>query len=529
VATLLKYRLLQESVMQVKSNSSKLALLAIMLISASISILRLDTMQVGGSMDDAQYIILAESLVSGQGYRLINFPEPSTSVSFPPGWPLIVAIFTKLSPGNYTILKMVSLLLWLATIPLIYRFFSSRIRSPFLEILTFLVAINALLVAASTMLMAEAAYIFFSLLTLNLFDYWYERNKGEMKWLIPVVAFTAVYTQLIRSVGFSIVLAILVYLMLARKFQKLVIMTSFVIVGLLPQIFLYSSRGGGLFSGHYQSLSVGTFSVLGTMVQVLEQALGYANLLITNSIIPIFRPSVVSILQGAGMGFLVHLFNVIILTMIAIGFLRSLRGFKIWEVYVIFYFGAILIFRDPTMGIVQPRFLVPLIPFFYYYLIEGSAWLIRHILVLKVRQLQYVLVTFTFIIALISLLDNFQSWQNPARLRTTDLSVGTTWIRQTAPSDAVIMTRDPIPRFLYARRATVYYPSKEQDLEAYIRDLGVDYILVAPILKTPRDNTLDQYTRLQLLPYLTANSERFKVVFANPEHNVQVYEVRSDE
>jgi hypothetical protein len=508
----------------IKSRRSTALLIIAFFISAVFSMLRWDIMQVGGSVDDAQYVVLAESLASGQGYRLINFPEPSENVSFPPGWPLLLSIFTAAFPGNFTVLKMVSFLMWLAAIPLTYRLFSSRLRSPYLELLTLLVATNALLVASSTMLMAEAAYIFFSLLTLNLFDYWFKHSGNAPIWLAPAVAFAAVYTQLIRSIGISLVLALLFFLLLNRRIRQFFIMSGFVVIGLLPQIFLFSGREGGLFSGHYQALTISN-SLIDYVSRAAEQAVSYSNLLISDAIIPIFRPTVIAVAQNIGLGFFITLINILILSLLLIGFLCSIRKTKIWDIYIVIYFGGILVFRDPNMGVVQPRFLIPLIPFFLYYLVLGSTWLLYRLPLLKANYVRHVMVMFGLLIIFVSVLDNFQSWRNPTHLRTTDLTSGTTFIRQETPLDAVVMTRDPIPRYLYARRATVAYPEKGQNIDTYIHENGINYLMIAPLLKTPADNKLDQYTELELIPHLTTHRERFKIVFTDFENNVRVYEV----
>jgi hypothetical protein len=129
----------------------------LILISTALGLLRFNSLQPGTSYDDAHYIILAESLSSGQGYELINFPHPQIERAFPPGWPILLTPLTFLFPGNYTVLKLLTLVLWLASLLLIYKFFSKRIESPYLEILAGLIAINPLLVGTSVTVMSESA------------------------------------------------------------------------------------------------------------------------------------------------------------------------------------------------------------------------------------------------------------------------------------------------------------------------------------------------------------------------------------
>jgi hypothetical protein len=70
--------------MRQNSRYLKIVLVALIFISAVIGLLRFDSFQVGAFSDDAHYIVLAESLASGQGYRLINYPNAPTEWAFPP-------------------------------------------------------------------------------------------------------------------------------------------------------------------------------------------------------------------------------------------------------------------------------------------------------------------------------------------------------------------------------------------------------------------------------------------------------------
>ena len=67
---------------------------AALLITLFLSLLRFNTIPVGTFFDDAHYLILAESLATGNGYNLINFPDMPPEDAFPPGWPLLLAPFS---------------------------------------------------------------------------------------------------------------------------------------------------------------------------------------------------------------------------------------------------------------------------------------------------------------------------------------------------------------------------------------------------------------------------------------------------
>lgn len=501
--------------------------MALVFTSAVISILCFDSFQVGAFSDDAHYIVLAESLASGQGYRLINFPNAPTEWAFPPGWPILLSPFAALFPGNYKVLKLLSFALWLASIPLMYRLFAKRIETPYLQALIALIALNPGMLSISGMVMSESAYLFFSLLTLYLFELWdSQQDKGDKAsyWLFIIAfAVTALYTQLIRTVGLSILLTLVAYLLLSRRFRQAGIVTAIFLLGMLPQLWLNSQNGGSLVSPGYQS-QVFNSSIGTKLGQVWANVITYSDEIISHSLVPVFGPNVTSALNRLGVGIALSLANVFILFLIAIGIVISFKHFRVSVLYVGFYFSGILAFWNPSVGSAQGRFLIPIIPFLYFYFLQGVIWFVRRTCAKNGKRAVLIVVGLTSLIILILLARNVQGWQNPIRDKITDLSLGTVWIYENTPPDSVVMARDPVPDYLYARRRTVAYPTAGQDIKEYIRANDVDYILVSPKLQIPRSNELGDYIETRLLPVLTSDQDRFRLVYTNTAHNVTVYE-----
>jgi hypothetical protein len=114
-----------------------------------------------------------------------------------------------------------------------------------------------------------------------------------------------------------------------------------------------------------------------------------------------------------------------------------------------------------------------------------------------------------------------------------DLSVGATWVRDNTPENAVVITPDPVSRYLYLRRMTVPYP-KDRDpafLLSVIEAQGVNYLLVAPALRT-RDRqpnptlSLDSYLTDVVIPVIFENPTRFSLVYHDEKFNTSVYQVQ---
>jgi hypothetical protein len=214
--------------------------------------------------------------------------------------------------------------------------------------------------------------------------------------------------------------------------------------------------------------------------------------------------------------------NIFTLALISIGILISIRKLSLSVVYVGFYFLGILSFWNPEVGSAQARFLIPIIPFLYFYLFQAVIWLTERIFSGNRKVPVVLVIVFSFSIILISVARNIQNWRNPVRDRMTDLSIGTTWIAKNTPSESIIMSVNPISHYLYANRKTVAYPKDNQNIEQYIRDNGIDYIIVSRELEI---NNLNEYTVSFLIPELTSKPNKYYAVFVDSVHDVTVYAV----
>jgi len=508
-----------------------LFLLALVLASAILALLRFDSLQVGASYDDAKYIILAESLASGEGYQLINFPRPQIERNFPPGWPLILAPFTLIFPKNYDALKIVSLALWLASIVLIYNLFSKRLASPYLEILTALTALNPLLVGTSVTVMSESAYLFFSLLALLIFD----KTNGKKTGLLLLAAFLALFSQQIRTIGIALTASLLFYLLpfnvilsaaknlyvhlrdpslslrvtwaeVLGYFRDFGIVSIFFIVGFALQAGINLRNGGTVISSGYEA-QVLSGSALEKIGQVWANASGYFDGVLAGSLIPIFGTRLEAML-----GWLFILLNISILLLLALG----LSSFKLeWmQIYFIIYVAGILAFWNPQVGSVKARFLIPILPFLYFYFLSGVERL--------TKGNPRIAIGAAAIIAFVLIARNLQDWRSPIHEQMTDLSIGTSWVGENAPADAIVMVNEPVPAYVHVQRKTINFPKNDQNLQAYLDNQGIDYIIVAPLLQSPRSTDLKKDVR-DVLSILEASPQTYILVFEDRQNNVCVF------
>mgnify|MGYP007034152987 CR=1 FL=1 len=497
-------------------------LVSFMIISAALGMLRFNSLQLGTSYDDAHYIILAESISGGHGYELINFPNPQIERAFPPGWPILLTPLTFIFPGNYTVLKIFALILWLASLPLIYKLFSKRIQSPYLEILISLIAINPLLVGTSVTVMSESAYLFFSLITLIFFETGNSTSEKIKYSLVILVACAALFTQLIRTVGISIFIALIVYFLFTRRFREVAITLGVFALGALLQFWLNLRNGGSVISAGYES-QVFNGSVMEKIGQMWSNLLGYLNETVAGSLIPIFGEKTTSHIGPI----IPLLINAGVLILIIFGFLLLRKRFQLFDVYVLIYFLGILAFWNPKVGSVKARFLIPIIPFLYFYLIQGLKWVFARFTKNSLTASVRLMFGMAGLIAILLLTRNLQDWRNPVSGQMTDLSIGADWVAENAPVDSIIMVNEPVPIYVQLRRKTVGYPKDLQNIENYLVNQGIDYIIISPGLQSPRTTKLDKDVETQLLPILNANLSKFRVVYHDAKHNVTVYKVEN--
>jgi len=371
--------------------------------------------------------------------------------------------------------------------------------------------------------MAESAYLFFSLLALNVFDVWRDKAGDKKDWLIVLVAVLALYTQLIRTIGIALVIALVVYFLLTRRWREAGIATSVFVAGALLQMWINLRNGGSVVSAGYESQVFGS-SIFEKIGQMWSNVLGYFNETLAGSLIPLFSSRVATFLGNYGLDVLPAFVNIVILLLIVFGVFVAVKNFQMMDIYVVIYVLGILAFWNPKVGSVKARFLIPIIPFLYLYLVQGMAWVMEKADRNRIKYGRRVEAVLVILIALVLLIRNVQDWQNPVMNQMTDISIGTSWVAENAPPDSIVMVNEPVPAYVHVQRKTIGYPTNGQELERYLDNQGIDYIVVSPKLQSPRSMELDNFTIKQLLPILNSQAEKFKIVFTSEEYNVTVYE-----
>lgn len=507
--------------------SHRQLLLLVTICSAILVIGRFNDIPVGSFWDDAHYIILAESLADGTGYRLTNLPGAPVEEAFPPGYPLLLAPLVTLFPENFVPLKLLSLIFWLASLPLVYQLFNRRFTPPIALGLWAAVALNPHLVGMATTVMSEAPYLFLTLLSLVLFDRWQAEENGRFTWHLPAALGIAALSVAVRTVGIMLLAALLVMLVAryGRRYWKWLIGLGFLLV---PLALFNAGRGGVMvFSPLYWRHVTYIGPRVQQFVQSWQEAVALSARITADSILPIIDTGIVTTwLTPVGAQAIAVAICLVLFTGL---------GMRLWRrdvtaLYATFYLLLLYIWVIYTDEL-RLRLLLPMIPIFYLgigTIIVTVADKLQPSARAKPGRIMLVIGIFV----LLALTRNLHDWQQPIAGRVVDLTAGTAWLRANTPPDAVILSSNATPEYLYHRRPTVYMPGSFSrtpglDIQGYIDQFDIDYIVVRPHLHQ-WDNPeliLDTFMRTQMLPFLLDNPDRYRPVYRDDAHNLTIFEV----
>ncbi len=497
---------------------------------AVASLLRFNSIPVGTFFDDAHYLILAESLANGDGYRLINFPAAPVEQAFPPGWPLLLAPLAAVAPGNLLLPRLLALAFSLGSIVLADLLFRPRLDQLQRWLFLGLFALNPFFVGSAGTVMSEPAYLFFSLLVLVLLDY-YVAQSARWQLAIVIVA-VAFFATLVRTLGISILATAVIGLIPKKHWKPVALaLSGLVLLGVLMLIFAPNGFGtvyllSPTYQGHVEFLSGEILNYL----QVWKFLPQFDYPLIGATIVPVFDLSLSFIPffeQVRGIG------AVLMLLCVIVGYGLRLKEWQLSELYVLF-FAAIFYMWTAYISEIQQRQLVPMIPFFSFYLVTFLNWAIGRMWPTspageRPKIGRTALIGVTVLILITYAARHANEIGNPVRDLVVDYSIAGDWLQTNTAEDAIVSVNYPEPTYLYARRQTDYLPGNfaADEIDLFLSNRNIDYVVIQPGLTDWSTGELKiegEYVNF-LVPHLDQNSGRYEKVFEDEENQVSIYRV----
>ncbi|MCO5246129.1 MAG: hypothetical protein M9927_20325 [Anaerolineae bacterium] len=501
--------------------------------------------------DDTIYITLAKSLVE-QGRlaapQVVGQPpltyQPLLSIMISP----ILRWFPSF-PGNLIPLTAGSSLLF-GLISLALFYWLLRSESLLTETQRWLVW---LLAATSFVLipyvvqyvMTETLYMMISLAAILLLMR-YERAGSAVAWsgLLTGVALGLSYYA--RAVGATLIVASMLYLLLARRNVRKTAVTALVVaLTVAPWWYRNAQLGAEPLGGRYTNLLwrksywLPVSETIGGPLELVSRVLSNTRAHISDSMPSLFvpwltHPTLTARLTAAGLTWILPLAGVIIALVILIGFVYSWRRrFTVLHLYLPLYVALILL--PPWVTI---RNWVPVIPFLYLWfalgLVAVSRWLAGRF---EARSFQRP--TWVAAVLVILLLSNlirdvghvrrgqeFRQYGVPWPIEERVLAEASAWIvDNTRPEDLVLHIQPQLLYLYTGRQTTELLASNDPvqistlDPQAVVADVYQEFDYVV------------RFSHKDLIPGLAEELARhpanFELVYDNDaEPRIQVYRVR---
>lgn len=336
----------------------------LMVVCACAYLLCFNGLQVGQHVDDASYVMLAQSLLSGRGYSQIAYPGAPPEVKYPPLLPLLMVPFVGLFHGALWATRLPALLCALAGIPLLYLLLRRFVQGPALWLLVALSSLHPLVVGYAGMAMTEAPSLLLTwailLLTLE-----YEGSGRLRQWLL--VGVLLALGLLLRTDMLALLAAVVVVLLMRRKWAPVGLV---LVVALLPAVLWHLhgvALGGG--GGYVQELGAGWWDRSPLPLRMWHGLCGYLGDYIPQLVGLVFGSAVEQAAAAHGVGLLATGLKWALGLLVLLGFVLSWRRLPLLiTLFVAVRMGML------TLWPVVSRYLLPMLPFLFLYVPVTLSW-----------------------------------------------------------------------------------------------------------------------------------------------------------
>ena len=472
---------------------------------------------VGG--DNAGYMILAESIETGQGYTDLYLPDTPRHTKYPPFYPAVLAVTGKFG-GGLIAFKIISLMSTAASVIVLFLLGRKRLGREGGLAVAAAFAFNPVLLYYSHWVLSEAPFVLLTLAGL-----WAaQRMEESWRWLAAATV-AALLAYLTRSAGLPLIAALLLALGWQRLWRQLaaVASASVAVVG-----------GWWLWGALAASRSAEQYSSNFLLIDPYNPGLGYLGPgdLVARTVnnirvyaIDVLPESLAGVAPGSGVNPLAVLAALLLIALALVAWVRGIRKFRVLELFVALYAG--LIFVWPQVW-TDRRFLLPLLPVLYVLAAAGIIWCFDF---LRTKRRVWALPVLGMLLVLLTLPDHVRSVgfnQTCMRFYRQGDSLScypppwrafvqtAEWVRENTAEESIVVSRKP--RLFYyfgGRRGDVYpFTTSDQEMLGFLDKIQADYVIVAGLSAT---------TFRYLIPVIRSVPERFEPRYVVGEGSSPAY------
>jgi hypothetical protein len=466
--------------------------------------------------DNALYIVLGMSWADGKGNSTICTPGEPANTMVPPGYPLLLAPLIVLFPDQWLPLKWLSMVLFMLSIPAILFMIRDRgEKLPMAFGVAALAAINVNLLIYSSLVMTEIPFLFFSILGLALAQRSLRSGAAAMarkeKLLFGLAVLSLVFAYHIRSIGIVLPVALVIYLLLSKRYRLALVAGAAILLLLLPWALRNATGGEGGGYLHQFVLrnaynpELGTITAADLFHRITANLKTYGLLVSAQALFSSLSP----LLSFEGHAGSLTLLGILVTITVLAGFIVQARNsLSLLEIYTALFLGVCILWPEMWSGM---RFLVPIIPLVIYYFLAGMRVFMRVLDAKLFPRAGQLVLTAVLMAVLLSSTWGIARAANrfhryPAQWE--NYFTAARWCRQNTDAGSIFVARKPSLFYLQARRKVLNYPytSDTDEMMSFLVDHGVDYVVVDGFTWTGT-------TRRYLMPMIGAYRDRFQPLY----------------
>ena len=506
------------------------------------------------SPDSARYLIWANSLARGEGFKDATTPEPTRYVVHVPLYPILLSPSAFFFPNNVIAAKATTLLVGCLAIFFLYRWLRQKVGENYALAGSILLALNPLMLLYSTQILSDVSFA----VCLILFFFFAEKLLEEhVGWKTEALFIAVIVAGIFfREVGLTLMVAAMIFVVWKKQYRRavLILLVSLLFYTLWfirNEVIVAGVEDPPLRNTHAFFIHLYTSQQASLLEELMERLWSnlnvYKNLVGKLLFMPDFTSQSYMVISNAD-PFVAFLRKVLpigqyILIGATLGFsvigmwqLRKSKTVSLVIIFLVCYLVPIVFY--PVNDI---RFLFPVAVIMTYLSIFGVKGIVdRWRLSPKQKAIQHA----TVALALFLLLPNvgwlqsyvWNSWQyarspeafyvklkkekKPPEMFTKPVHLAAKWIIQHSDSSTVILSRwKEIALWLEGRKVVESNSRIMRDLfYCQLRDYGVRYI-VAVRWRAP----INEYETLFV------QLDRFVFIPVYSVGNVIVYEVQRKE
>ncbi|MFC2174112.1 ArnT family glycosyltransferase [Acidobacteriota bacterium] len=462
---------------------------AIWIIASALLVLYLASInnEITPVYDSTTYLLLAESLVAGQGYSSIYLAGDPPHATYPYVYPGILAPLVGLFGRSFWVFKCLTALFAFGSLVLCYRLLLTRAGHGEALVIVALVGLHPRFGNFAHSILSEMPFLFFTLLYFLSLER-YEKNDRALSRAGALSLLLLVLCIFTRTIGLALLPATLLFLLLSGRKQNTMGLAlrkiAFIVTGTGLPVAMWVMRLGAI-------RSVDPYSYANTFLRDHPHQVG-------DSVIPLnvladrfFEGIANNVTHFATLSFnhhyLVPLPGVawILSALVLIGFVRVLKkGVRAEELYVFFTVAFLLVWPYS-----YARYLIPLLPFIVRYFLSSVTMISKRLEVIHPGLRRSFLISAVIaVIALSSLASTIK--HNPVKEHRTpylrgpwpDLRAMNYWMKENLEPSSLVMSR--YEQFVYwnsgLKCVSMKYGVEPESVERRFHETGPNVLLIDP-------------------------------------------------